>query len=77
MRHTRHTHTHLHDETLILPIQEHLQLHVSQYKQKHNIHHTPYTNILQHSKAQKKTLSLTMATTKQTFPQTHTQSQQT
>ena len=25
---------HLHDETLILPIHEHLQLHVSQYKQK-------------------------------------------
>ena len=36
---------HLHDETLILPIHEHLQLHASQYKQKHNIHHTPYTNI--------------------------------
>ena len=35
----------LHDETLILPIHEHLQLHASQYKQKHNIHHTPYTNI--------------------------------
>ena len=36
---------HVHDETLILPIHEHLQLHASQYKQKHNIHHTPYTNI--------------------------------
>ena len=34
---------HLHDETFILPIHEHLQLHASQYK--HNIHHTPYTNI--------------------------------
>ena len=42
---------HLHDKTLILPIHEHLQLYVSQYKQKHNIHHTHYTNILQHSKA--------------------------
>ena len=36
---------HLHDETLILSIHEHLQLHASQYKQKHNIHHTPYINI--------------------------------
>ena len=36
---------HLHVETLILPIHEHLQLYASQYKQKHNIHHTPYTNI--------------------------------
>ena len=36
---------HLYDETLILPIHEHLQIHASQYKQKHNIHHTPYTNI--------------------------------
>ena len=36
---------HMHDETLILPIHEQLQLHASQYKQKHNIHHTPYTNI--------------------------------
>ena len=36
---------HLHDETLILPIHEHLQLHASQYKQKHNIHHIPHTNI--------------------------------
>ena len=35
---------HLRDETLILPIHEHLQLHASQYKQKHNIHHSPYTN---------------------------------
>ena len=32
---------HMHDETVILPIHEHLQLHVSQYKQKHNIYHTP------------------------------------
>ena len=36
---------HLHDETIICPIHEHLQLHASQYKQRHNIHHTPYTNI--------------------------------
>ena len=42
---------------------------------KHNIHHTPYTNILQHSKA-KKTLSLTTAATQQTLPQTPTQSLQ-
>ena len=38
---------HLHDKTLILPIHEHLQLHALQYNtnRKHNIHHTPYTNI--------------------------------
>ena len=41
---------HLHDETLTLPIHEHLQLHASQYKQKtqhpsHHIHkHTTYFN---------------------------------
>ena len=56
---------HLHDETLILPIHEHLQLHASQYKQKTQHHHTPYTNILQHTKA-KKILSLTTAATQQT-----------
>ena len=28
---------HLHDETLTLPMHEHLQLHASQYKQKHNM----------------------------------------
>ena len=42
---------HLHDETLTLPIHEHLQLHASQYKQKtqhpsHPLHkHTTYFNI--------------------------------
>ena len=35
---------HMHDETLTLPIHEHLQLHAPQYKQKHNIHHIHYTN---------------------------------
>ena len=41
---------HLHDETLILPIHDHLQLHASQYKQKthhpsHPLHkHTTYFN---------------------------------
>ena len=41
---------HLHDETLILPIHDHLQLHASQYKQKrqhpsHPLHkHTKYFN---------------------------------
>ena len=35
---------HLHDETLTLPIHEHLQFHASQYKQKTHIHHIPYTN---------------------------------
>ena len=35
---------HLHDETLTLPIQEHLQLHASQYKQKTQHHHIPYAN---------------------------------
>ena len=37
---------HLHDETLILPIHDHLQLHASQYKQNTQYpSHTPYTNI--------------------------------
>ena len=36
---------HLHGETFILPIHEHLQRHASQYKQTHNINHTRYTNI--------------------------------
>ena len=36
---------HMHDETLILPIHNQLQLHASQYIQKHNIHFIPYTNI--------------------------------
>ena len=35
---------HLHDETLTLPIHEHLQLHASQTNRKHNIHHILYTN---------------------------------
>ena len=41
---------HLHDETFILTIHEHLQLHTSQYKHKtqhpsHRLHkHTPYFN---------------------------------
>ena len=43
---------HMHDETLILPIHEDLQLHASQYNRKHNIHHTPYTNIQQTSTLQ-------------------------
>ena len=46
----RNKHIHLHDKTLTLPIHEHLQLHVSQYKQKtqhpsHPLHkYTPYFN---------------------------------
>ena len=55
--HKMHTNTqHLHDETLTLPIHDHLQLHASQYKQKtqHPSHplykHTTY---FQHSKAKK------------------------
>ena len=36
---------HLHDETLTLPIHEHLQLHASQYKQKtQHPSHPPNTN---------------------------------
>ena len=55
---------HMHDETLILPIHEHLQLHATQYKQKtqhpsHPIHkHTTYFNT-----PRLKTLSFTMAAT--------------
>ena len=49
----------LHDETLILPLQEHLQLHASQYKQHNTTSITSLTqtyNILQHSKAKKNTI---------------------
>ena len=57
---------HMHDETLTLPIQEHLQA----------PHITIQThNILQHSKA-KNTLFLTTVATQQTFTQTPTQSLQ-
>ena len=37
---------HLHDETLIFPIHEHLQLHAPQYKQ-HHIHHIQHISTLQ------------------------------
>ena len=69
---------HLHDETLTLPIHEHLQLHASQYKQKtqhpsHPLHkHTTYFN----TPRLKQPLFLTTAATQQTFPQTPTQSLQ-
>ena len=66
---------HLHDETLTLPIHEHLQLRASQYKQKTQHPSHPLHNILQHSKA-KKTLFSTTDATQQTFPQTPTQSLQ-
>ena len=57
---------HLHDETLILPIHDHLQLHASQYKQK-----TQHPSHPLH-KHRKKTLSLTTAATPHTFPHTPT-----
>ena len=59
---------HLHDETLILPIHEQLQLHASQYPQttQHPLHkHTTFFNT-----PRLKKLSLTTAATQQTFPQT-------
>ena len=69
---------HLHDETLTLPIHEHIQLHASQYKHKtqhpsHPLHkHTTYFN----TPGLKNPLFLTTAATQQTFPQTPTQSLQ-
>ena len=68
---------HMHDETLTLPINEHLQLHASQYKQKiqhpsHPLHkYTTYLNT-----PRLKTLFLITAATQQTFPQTPTQTPQ-
>ena len=65
---------HLHDETLILPIHEHLQLHMSQYKQKtqHPSHpllkHSTYFNIPMLINP----LSLTMAATYKHFHRHHT-----
>ena len=58
---------HLHDETLTLPVHEHLQLHASQYNTTSITSTIQTHNILQHSKA--KTLLLTTAATQQTFPQ--------
>ena len=68
---------HLHDETLTLPIHEHLHLHAPQYKQNTTSITSPTQthNILQHPKA-KKTLFLTTAATQQPFPQTPTHSLQ-
>ena len=68
---TQDTNIHLHDETLILPIDEHLQLHASQFKHKTQHPSHPYTNT-QYTLAlqRKKTLSLTMPVTQQTFSQT-------
>ena len=61
---------HLHDEILILPIHEHLQLHASQYPS-HPLHkHTTYVN------TPRLKISLTTAVTQQTFPPTPTQSLQ-
>ena len=68
---------HLHDETLTLPLHEHMQPNASQYKQKtqhpsHPIHkHTTYFNT-----PRLKTLFLTTAARQQTLPQTPTQSLQ-
>ena len=62
---------HLHDEGLIPPIQEYLQPHASQYKQKtqhpaHPVHkHITYFN----TPRLKNSLSLTTAATQQTFSQ--------
>ena len=68
---------HLHEETLTLPIREHLQLHASQYKQKTQ---NP-SNLLQKRTTyfitpRLKTLFSTTAATQQTFLQTPTQSPQ-
>ena len=68
---------HLHEETLTLPIHEHLLLHASQYKQKthpsYPLHkHTTYFK----TQRLKKTLFLTTAATQQTFTHTPTQSPQ-
>ena len=70
---------HLHDETLTLPIHEHLQLHDSQYKQKtqHPSHpHHKQTTYFNTPRLKKTPLFLTTAATQQTFPQTPTQSLQ-
>ena len=69
---------HLHDETLTLPIHEHLQLHASQYKPKTQhpsqpLHkHTTYFNTTK----LKNPLFSTTAATQQTFSQIPTQSLQ-
>ena len=59
---------HLHDETLILPIHEHLHLHASQYKQKTQHPSAPLRKNTTYYNTPKlrKTLSLTTAATQQT-----------
>ena len=64
---------HLHDETLILPIHEHMQLHASQFKQKAQppSHPTQTHNIVHHSKSLKGILNNASYTTNTpTDPQT-------
>ena len=67
---------HLHDETLTLPIHDHLQLHASKYQKKTTSITSPTQthNILQPSKAKKHVL--TTSAIQQTFPETPTQSLQ-
>ena len=63
---------HLHDETLILPIHEHLQLDAPQYKHKtQHPSHTTYFNT-----PMRNTLYSTTVATQQTFPHTPTHSLQ-
>ena len=74
-RYTQDTNLHhLHDETLTLPIREHLQIHISQYQQNthypsHPLHkHTTYFNTLR----LKHPVFSTTAATQHTFPHTPT-----
>ena len=75
---TQDANIHLYDETLTLPIHEHLQPHASQYKQKtqhpsHPLHkHATYFNTPRLKNPQ----FLTTAATQHTFPRTPTQSLQ-
>ena len=59
-----------------LPIHEHLQLHASQYKQKNTPSHPLHKHITYINTPRLKTLFLTTAATRQTFPQTCIQSLQ-
>ena len=74
-RYIQDTHIqHMHDDTLILPIHEHLQLHVSQYKQKtQNLSHPLHKHTIYFNTPRRKNTNGRNATN---FPTDHTQSPQ-
>ena len=66
---------HLHDETLTLPVKEHLQLHATQLLNKTQLTTPPYTisqKFLHHTETKNNQSSKTMIPTSNTFPSSRT-----